>query len=355
MAIASALAALPGFDLVPNVGDVTEVPSALPRFYLPDFSLLLALIIPAFALSIIGLVQGAGISQGYPNPDGKFPDPSGDFFGQGVANLAASLFHGMPSGGSLSGTALVVSAGARTRWANIFVGILIAIIILLFSQVVELIAMPALAGLLIVIGFQTIKPTDIMTVWQTGLIPRVVMLITFLGTLVMPLQFAVLLGVAISILLYIFQQANQIKLVEIVPQASGFPVERPAPTQLESHKITMLFPYGSLFYAAAKTLEENLPAPNDSIHAVVILLLRGYDQFGSTMIGVLDRYTRAVQEHGGKVILAGLSEGVLSQLERTGLLELIGRENIFMATHEFGIAANQAYESAQNWLDTVEQ
>jgi SulP family sulfate permease len=355
MAIASALASLPGFDLVPKVGDVTDVPSALPHFYLPDFSLLLSLIVPAFALSIIGLVQGAGISQGYPNPDGKFPDPSGDFFGQGAANLASSFFTGMPSGGSLSGTALVVNAGARTRWANVFVGILIAIIILLFSQVVELIAMPALAGLLIVIGFQTIKPTDIMTVWQTGLIPRVVMLITFVGTLIMPLQFAVLLGVAISIMLYIFQQANQIKLVEIIPQASGFPVERPAPAQLQSHKITMLFPYGSLFYAAAKTLEENLPDPKGSVNAVVIFLLRGYDQFGSTMIGVLDRYARTVQGHGGKVILAGLSEGVLTQLERTGLLGLIGKESIFMATDEFGMAANQAFEYAQKWLEAAEQ
>jgi SulP family sulfate permease len=226
---------------------------------------------------------------------------------------------------------------------------------LLFSNLVELFAMPALAGLLIVIGFQTIKPADIMTVWQTGLTPRVVMLITFIGTLIMPLQFAVLLGVAISIVLYISQQANRIELVEIVPQPGGFPVERPAPARLPSHKITMLFPYGSLFYAAAKTLEENLPAAEDSRKAVVILLLRGYDQFGSTMIGVLDRYTRTVQEHGGKVILAGLSEGVLSQLERTGLLELIGKENIFMATHEFGMAANQAYESAQNWLEAVDQ
>ena len=355
MIIASTLTALPFFDLVPTVGDVTSVSSALPHFHLPDFSLFLSLIVPAFALSIIGLVQGAGISQGYPNPDGKFPDPSGDFFGQGIANLAASFFRGMPAGGSLSGTALVVGSGARTRWANVFAGVLIAIIILLFSNLVELFAMPALAGLLIVIGFQTIKPTDIMTVWQTGLTPRVVMLITFIGTLIMPLQFAVLLGVAISIVLYISQQANRITLVEIIPQKGGFPVEQPAPAQLPSHRITMLYPYGSLFYAAAKTLEENLPAPESSVNAVVIFLLRGYDQFGSTMIGVLDRYTRTVQEHGGKLILAGLSEGILSQLERTGLLELIGKENIFMATHEFGMAANQAFEFAQKWLEEAEQ
>jgi sulfate permease, SulP family len=300
-------------------------------------------------------VQGAGISQGYPNPDGKFPEPSGDFLGQGVANLAASFFGGMPNGGSLSGTALVVSARARSRWANVFTGIWIAVTILFFSKVVELIAMPALAGLLIVIGFQTIKPVDIQTVWQTGLTPKVVMGITFVGTMVMPLQFAVLLGVAISVVLYITQQANRIRLVEIVPQKGGFPIERPAPPQLASHKITMLFPYGSLFYAAAKTLEENLPAADKAKKAVVIFLLRGYDEFGSTMIGVLDRYTRTIQDHGGKVILAGISEGILSQLERTGLLALVGKENIFMAQNQFGLAANQAFESAQNWLGEEDQ
>ena len=151
------------------MGDVTKVPNALPSFSLPNFSMIFQLILPAFALSVIGLVQGAGISQGYPNPDGKFPDPSGDFLGQGAANLAASFFHGMPCGGSLSGTAMVVNAGARSRWANFLVGVLIAATVLLFANLVELIAMPALAGLLIVIGFRTLDFPSIRTVWQTGL------------------------------------------------------------------------------------------------------------------------------------------------------------------------------------------
>jgi SulP family sulfate permease len=352
MVIASAVAALPRFTSVQLVGDVTNVPNALPNFNLPDFSLIFQLIIPAFALSIIGLVQGAGISQGYPNPDGKYPDPSGDFFGQGMANVATSFFQGMPAGGSLSGTALVVSAGAKTRWANVFVGILIAIIILLFADLVKLLAMPALAGLLIVVGFQTINPTAIQTVWQTGRIPQVVMLITFFGTLIMPLQYAVFLGVAISVMLYVFQQANRITLVELVPVKGGFPIEKPAPRHLSSHKITALYPYGSLFYAAAKTLEEILPAAEDAKRAVVILLLRGYDQFGSTMISVLDRYTRTVQGNQGRLMLAGVSDGVYSQLKRTGLLELIGQENVFLAQPQWGAAANEALEAAQLWLDS---
>jgi SulP family sulfate permease len=233
--------------------------------------------------------------------------------------------------------------------------VLIAVIVLLFADVVKRIATPALAGLLIVVGLQTIKPTAIKTVWQTGRIPRAIMLITLAGTLMMPLQFAVLLGVATAILLYLFQGASSIRLVELVPVKGAFPIEQPVSRQLAGRRVTALYPYGSLFYAAAKTLEENLPAADGARQAVVIFLLRGYDQFGSTMIGVLDRYARTIQGNGGRLMLAGVSEDVLTQLERTGLLRLIGRENVFVAQPQWGAAANQALETAQAWLEALDQ
>ncbi len=108
------------------VSDIAEVPRALPQLVLPDLSLIPSLIVPAIAVGIIGLVQGAGVSQTFPNPDGKFSDVSRDFFGQGTANIAAGFFGGIPAGGSSSGTALIISAGARSRWANIFAGLCVA-------------------------------------------------------------------------------------------------------------------------------------------------------------------------------------------------------------------------------------
>ena len=69
------------------------------------------MLLPAFSLAIIGLIQGAGVSQETPNPNGKFPDVSRDFFGQGAANLATSFVGGLPAGGSISGTALIQGAG----------------------------------------------------------------------------------------------------------------------------------------------------------------------------------------------------------------------------------------------------
>jgi sulfate permease, SulP family len=354
MAIASSLPFIPWFQNIPLVGDVTEVPNSLPSLSLPDFSLIFQLILPAIALSVIGLVQGAGISQGYPNPDGKFPDPSGDFIGQGAANLATSFFRGMPCGGSLSGTAMVTNAGARSRWANFLVGVLIAVIVLLFAGLVERIAMPALAGLLIVIGFRTLDFSSIRTVSQTGTIPRVVMLITLIGTLVMPLQFAVLMGVGLSIMLFTFHQANRLRLVELIPsKKNALPVEIPVSKQLSPHKVTVLYPYGSLFYAAAKTFEENLPDADHVKEAVVIFLFRGYNTFGSTMIAVLDRYNQTLKVNGGKLMLAGISPGVMLQLERTGLLDRIGRENVFLAHQQWGVAAYEAYEAAQEWLEEL--
>jgi len=332
------------------VRDIAEVPRALPSLVLPDLSLIVPLIVPAIAIGIIGLVQGAGVSQTFPNPDGKFSNVSRDFFGQGMANLAAGFFGGIPAGGSSSGSSLMISAGARSRWALIFGGLAVAIVVLLFANLVELVAMPALAGLVIVAGVQMINLNAIQTVWQTNKIARTIMLITFGSTLIMPLQYAVFLGVAISILLAVIQQSNTIRVVEWVPVGNGWPVERPAPKQLEAGKLTVLYIYGNLFYAAAKPFEKNLPAVEGARRAVVILLLRGYDDVGSTVNEVFRRYAQSLQDHGGKLMLAGLSPALRDQLKRTGMLSLIGEENIFIATETIGGAGNAALQAARDWL-----
>ena len=332
------------------VGDVADVPRALPSLVLPDPALITRLIIPAITIGIIGLVQGAGVSQTFPNPDGKFSDVSRDFLGQGVANLAAGFFRGIPAGGSSSGTALMVSAGARSRWANIFGGIIVAIVVLLFANLIELVAMPALAGLVIVAGIQMINVNAVQTVWQTNKVARVIMLITFGSTLVLPLQYAVLLGVALSLMLAIFQQSNTLRVMEWVPQEYGWPIERPAPRQLESGKISTLFIYGNLFYAAAPAFENSLPAVEGAKRAVVILIMRGYEDIGSTVIAVLRRYTQDLQSNDSKLILAGVAPALYAQLERTGMLALIGEENIFPATEALGESGNAALRAAKEWL-----
>lgn len=87
---------------------------------------------------------------------------SSDFLGQGIANLAGGFFNGMSAGRSSSGTGLIISSGARSCWTNIFRGLFVAIIVFQFANLIELVAMPAPAGLVIVTGVKMVNVNAIL-------------------------------------------------------------------------------------------------------------------------------------------------------------------------------------------------
>jgi SulP family sulfate permease len=338
------------FAGVPTVGDIASIDRSLPELVRPQLSLFLSLLLPAFSIAIIGLIQGAGVSQGTPNPNGRYPNMSRDFMGQGAANIATSFVGGIPAGGSISGTALTMGAGAKSRWTNIFAGLFVAVIVLLAAPLVERVPMPSLAALLIVAGYQGLRVQEAVLAWNTNKISKVVMSVTFVATLVVPLQFAILLGMAISIVLHVFRESNKVVVTQWLLQPEGFPLEQPAPKRLPSHQLTLLHVYGSLFFAAAKSMEEMLPDVGDATHAVVAINLRGKSQIGSTFVTVLQHYSHALQYQDSKLMLVGVDPAVRDQLAKTGVLKLIGEENVFLATPQLGTALNQAVAAATAWL-----
>ena len=344
-------AALVKFMSLESVALVGEIPEGLPLPMLPDITLVPQLFLSAVAIGIIGLVQAAGVSQGYANPDGKFPNPDGDFKGQGIANSAASFFQGLPIGGSVSGTALVVGAGAASRWANIFTGIFVAIGVVLFASQIANLPMTCLAAILILAGIQAIKPAEIRKVWNTNSLSAAVLAITILFTIFLPVQMAIFLGVVIQIFLFIFQSSERLTIMELVPTGDGDFIEQPAPEVLESDRVTMLLPYGSLFFAAARDFEEEEPSSDEVEHAAVIVILRGRLKLGSTAIGVFERYAKTLQEKGSRFYLAEVSEMVRAQLDKTGAAQVIGEENILPAGERMLASLQDVYDQAQRWLD----
>lgn len=330
-----------------TVADISAIPSALPVPELPNLSLVTALIVPALSIALIGLIQGAGVSKATPNPDGTYPDLSRDFVGQGIGNVLSGLFKGMPVGGSVSSTALNIQAGATSRIANFTVGPVIAIVLLVFSGLVEVIPMTCLAALLIIVGVRAVDREALASVWNTGAAPRAIMVITLAGTLVMPIQYAVLMGVAISIVSYIYSASLDVRVVEMVELPDGRFAEAGAPETLPDSTVTVLNVYGSLFYAGAQVVEKMLPDPLGSRDAFVVLRLRGRVDVGSTFLEVLKRYHDRVDREGGNLLLAGVGPGLLDQLERTGALEVIGEENVFRASKTLTDSTQHAVEAAR--------
>ena len=349
--IATLLALLPVFDSVVVVGDTTDIPRGLPLPNLPDISLVPSMILPALTIAIIALVQASGVSGSVPNPDGEYPDPSGDFRGQGAANISAGLFGGLAVGGSLSGTTLIQNIGGVSRWANIFTGLFTIVILLLLAQLIVLLPLTALAGMLIVVGFSMIKLPRIQTVWHTGLIPMGLMIITFVATLFLPLQIAVAASVVLTVIVYVFRSAEKVRIERIVPMDDGSFMEEDAPEALPSGEILMLQPVGSLFFAGAAEFEENLPKVGDARGSVVIIRLRDRDEVGSTFIRVISRYASMLKQQGNQLMFEGVNEQVLKQLRKTDVLDLIGEENVFMVDARFGVSARQALTAAQDWME----
>jgi SulP family sulfate permease len=350
LVIGTVVVLLPVFDSVILVGDTTDVPRGLPRPNLPDLTLVPSMLLPALTIAIIALVQGAGVSQSTPNPDGEYPEPSGDFRGQGAGNVAVGFFGGIPVGGSLSGTALIQSIGGVSRWANIFTGLFAAVILVLFAPFIEVLPLTALAGMLIVVGLGMINVPRIQTVQNTGPVPLTVMIVTFVATLFLDLQVAVAIGVVLTFLVYVFRSAEAVRIERIVPLGDGTFAEDVVPEVLSSGEIVILNPIGSLFFAGVAELEEHLPDVGEARRAVVILRLRDRDEVGSTFIRAIERFSQQLQAQDNKLMLEGLNERVLEQLEKTDILDLIGEENVFLAQAGFGAALAEALAAAETWI-----
>lgn len=349
--IPSLLVVLLKWESVATVSDVGEIIRGLPIPKLPSLSLLsVDLITASFAIAAVILVQGAGVSQSVRNPDGRPSNASRDFTAQGLANIATGLCQGVPVGGSVNQTAFAVLAGARTRWTNIFSGLWIAAFLLLIPGLVGYIAMPALAALLIIAGVNTIKIAEGVSIWRTGWRSRLAIVTTFLATLVLPVQVAVGIGAVLSALLYLNTASTDIRLTELVETSDGLVHEQPAPKVLPPNSVTVLNIYGSLFYAGARELEEQLPSPRGVAHPVVVLRLRGRTSIGATLVDVLTRYAGDLAQAGGRLYLAGVDQHVSEQIARSGKLRLDGPVQVFTATDTIGQATRDAMADAEAWL-----
>ncbi|MFC8680604.1 SulP family inorganic anion transporter [Microbacterium ureisolvens] len=340
-------------DSVALLRDIVDVPNGLPAPVLPSIADVPALLIPALSLTFIGLVQGAAVSAGIPTTDGKRADANRDFLGQGLGNVVSGLFQGMPVGGSMSGSSLIVQAGAKTRLALFVAGAVMAVVVFLAADIVAFVAMPALAGLLIVVGWRAIKPSRVYSVMKSGPLPTTIMAVTFGLTLIIPLQFAVLVGVGLGIILYVAEQSNSVRVRAVHLAEDGRMREADPPPVVPPGEVLVLQPYGSLFFASAPVFERQLPdVSRESSGSVVIVRLRGTDEIGLSHVEVLRRFAHELRDAGSTLKVVATADRVISQLEAGGLTADIGVDNVYRGTEWVGEGLRRAYADAREEIDS---
>ncbi len=165
------------------------------------------------------------------------------------------------------------------------------------------------------------RPAEAVTILRTGRISQIALVATFLATLLLPVAAAVGIGIALSLLLQLNQEAMDLRVVELAPRAGGRFEERPAPATLASGQVTVLDVYGSLLYAGTRTLQARLPDLAGSRSPAVVLRLRGRTTLGSTFIKVAADYAGRLGAVGGRLYLSGVDPSLADEFHRAGNLE----------------------------------
>jgi SulP family sulfate permease len=354
LVVPSLIVAVWGLD-VSLVSDIGEIVSGIPAPSLPELGAVsLNVVAGAAAVTAIVLVQGSGVSETAPNLDGTRSDANRDFLAQGAGNIAASMFQGQPVGGSVGQTALNLSAGAKTRWASIASGVWMLAILVAFSGLVGKVAMPTLAAVLIVAAVASVKPAQIRLVLGTGWDAAIAGVTTFAATLFLPIAAAVGVGVALSLLLQLNREAMDLRVVELTRTPEGDFKVGPAPAALQSHRVTVLDVFGSLFYAGARTLEARLPDPAGARRPAVVLRLRGRTTLTSTTTDVLAAYAARLDEAGGRLFLCGVEPQMAQGLEGAGGIVALSGLEIVPASDVLGESTRQAVALADAWVSPAD-
>jgi SulP family sulfate permease len=340
---------LPSVELV---RDIATIPSGLPAVVLPDPAMMPRLVLGSLSVALVALTQGAGIGTAVPNPDGSRASQSRDFMGQGLGNLVGSCFQSLATGGSLSRTGISVGAGAKSRLAGVFSGLWLILIVVLMGSLAEAVPLSVIAGILAVVAVELIaaRIPDALLVWKTSKGSAFTGLLTFGSALFIPLQYTIFLGAGLSMILYIYASSRHVRLFQITRTEDGHWKETPPPEVFQSDQVTVLRFDNLSFFAEVPLLDSLLPRKEGTRRAVVVLTLRYIETLPSTTLKWLARYNQELNDSGNLLLLAGVGHHVFDLLDHTGIIDAIGRKNIFPAQPVMTASMEAAIERANAWL-----
>ena len=314
---------------------VGALPAHLPPLSHPDLTTasLRQFAPPALAVAMLGLAEAVSIARSVATKSEQRIDSNQEFIGQGLSNIIGSFFSSYAASGSFTRTGVNYNAGAKTPLAAVFAAVSLALILLLIAPLTAYLPMPAMAGILMLVAYSLIDMHHIKRIVRTSRPEAVILLTTFLATLFVELEFAIYVGVILSLLLYLNRTSHP-HFVTMVPNPESNRrsfiniLHNPMP---ECPQLKVIRIDGSIFFGAVNHIAEEIDKLRKQNPEQCHILVIGS---GINFIDVAGCEMLATEAHnlhltGGKLYLSGLKSEVLEVLRRGGYLKQIGEENIF--------------------------
>ncbi len=301
---------------------IAEIPDIVPPLSLPpafDFKLVRELFSPALALAILGGVQSLAIGKQLASVRNDAFDGSRELIAQGLGNIAAGFTSGLPGCGSFTRSAPMIALGARTRLAAVFSGLLTLPLLFLLAPFISSVPMPALGGVLMLIAVQTLKPADIRFCLVATRADRIVFIATFFATLTLDLTQAIMLGVLLSLTLFIYKAAHP----RVRKLDARDPLFRMIPDDMPPGLVSYIIE-GTLFFGAIHELERRLQSVEEAPPRVLILHLSRVFWLDASGAHALEQFVERCHARSVPVILVCGCPQVRDILRRTGLLDYLG-------------------------------
>ncbi|MBL1080029.1 SulP family inorganic anion transporter [Nocardia sp. 2] len=337
IAVAAATVVARVFDL--DLAEIGALPSGLPAptvgFVHPDQ--LGALIAPALAVAALAALESLlSATAADSMAVGTRHNPDRELLGQGVANIAAPLFGGVPATGAIARTAVNVRSGARTRLAALTHALILAAIIYLAAPLVSDIPLAALAGVLLATTVRMVETASLAAIARASTGDAVIMVVTFVVTVALDLVSAVAVGVGIAVVLALRSVAKEARLHQIPLDDTNHLAEEHG--LLHDHIVAYRLD-GPLFFAAAHRFLLELAEVSD-VH-VVILRMSHLTALDTTGALVLKDAIGKLEHRHIIVLISGLRDDHRRKLAAIGALPAGGTAHLFEHTPDAITCARQ--------------
>lgn len=327
-----------GIDSIKTIGDLYELPSGLPSLTMPDLSALTSfesiqqLLPVAFTIAMLGAIESLLSAMVADGVIGDRHNSNTELIGQGIANVVVPFFGGIPATGAIARTMASINNGGRTPIAGVVHTIVLLMVLLFLGGLVGAIPMPCLAGVLIMVSYNMSGWRTIRSMCRQEKSNVLVLFTTLLLTVIFDLTIAIEVGLVMAIVLFMkrIMENTHISVLhnELEVHHDGERDERLAiPAHTEVYEID-----GPFFFGIATKFEE-LARLRDA-EPIRIVRMRKVSFIDATGLHNLEIFVTASLQQGQKVILSGVNESVYREIERSGIVEMVGKENVLDHIHK---------------------
>ncbi len=316
---------------------VGEIPGHLPPLSAPDFSFssLRTLAPEAFAVALLGLIEAVSISRAIATKSNQRINPNQEFIGQGLSNITGSFFSSYAGSGSFTRSGVNYASGAKTPFSAIFAALFLMVIVLLIAPLTAYLPVAAMGGVILLVAYNLIDAHHIKQIIKASKSETAILLTTFFSTLFLELEFAIYLGVLLSLVLFLARTSTpeiitlsvdpdvdvnkELRLINIEKK----PI-RECP-QLKIIRIDM-----SIYFGSINAIQKRLQKITDQEGIKNILIIgTGINFIDLSGAEMLVSEANRLKRMGGGLYFAELKSRVYSSVDKSCFIAKIGNEYFY--------------------------